>query len=198
MTEDESIGRIEAAADDRLAKAWIAAVDRTQVAPGTVARATFLGYNVCIKIPEVFAAAVDTVKAGGSVFAAIAFPAAWPAALPLAVWECYCAARTLFSALVERMAPLEYVTVVILATHTNGIEPSDLANEVEAFINDPNTRTFSWHLGMSEEIVDDGRRDIHTGWITRMVDELNSKGFVEIEGGKLLPKSKNVEWKFGF
>jgi hypothetical protein len=198
MTEDQSTSRIEGEADDRLAKAWMAAVERTQVGPGSVERAKFLGYNVCIKIPEVFAAAVDTVKAGGSVLAAIAFPAAWPATVPLAVWESYCVARTVFSALVERMAPLEYVTVVILATHTKGIEEADLANEIEAFVKDPNTRTFSWHLGMSEEIVDDARGDIHTGWITRMVDELNSKGFVDIVGGKLFPKSKNVEWKFGF
>jgi hypothetical protein len=198
MAENQNVNAIEAAADDRLAKAWMAAVERSEVSPGSVEEAPFLGYNVCVKIPEVFAAGVDTVKAGGSVLAAIAFPAAWPATVPLAAWESYCAARSVFSALVEKMAPLEYITVVILATHKEGVEEAELANGVEAFVNEPNTQTFSWHLGMSEQTVDDARRDIFPGWIARMVRDLDSKGFVDIVEGKLFPKSKNVEWKFGF
>jgi hypothetical protein len=185
-------------ADDRVAKAWMDAIERTELEPDSVAKGQILGYNVCVKIPEIFAAAVDTVKAGGSVLAAIAIPAAWPATVPLAVWESYCAARSVFSALVENMEPLEYVTVAILATHPKGVEELYLAEEIEEFVKDPNTRTFSWHLGMSEQIVDEARSDIRPGWIARVVRELDSKKFLEIIEGRLFPKSKNVEWKFGF
>lgn len=200
MTEKENTGGIEAAANDPRAEAWIAAFERNEVDPSTVARAQFLGYNICIKIPEVFAAAVDAVKAGGSVFAAIALPGAWPATVPLAAWESYCATRSVFSALVEKMEPLEYITVAILATHRNGVAEDDLKSDVEAFVKDPNTRTFSWHLGMSEEIVDAARNDISSGsgWITRIVnDHLLKKAFARMEDGKVYPVSKNVEWKFG-
>jgi hypothetical protein len=51
---------------------------------------------------------------------------------------------------------------------------------------------------MSEQTVDDARRDIFPEWIARMVRDLDSKGFVDIVEGKLFPKSKNVEWTFGF
>jgi hypothetical protein len=197
MVENKNSNQTQAT-DEQLARAWVSAVERTEVSPSSVAKAQFLGCNVCVKIPEVFAAAVDTIKAGGSSFAAIAFPAAWPASVPFAAWESYCAARSVFSALVEKMAPLEYVTVAVLAPHVKGIEEADLANEVERFIRDRNTRTFSWHLGMSEQIVDDACGDIYPGWIARMVRDLESKGFLAIVDGKLFPKSKNVEWKFGF
>jgi hypothetical protein len=198
MAEIQSVNPIEAAADDRLAAAWMAAVQRSEVSPGSVEKATFLGYNICVKIPEVFAAAVDTVKAGGSVFAAIMFPAAWPATVPLAAWESYCAARSLFSALVEKMTPLEYVTVAILAKHKEGIEEEDLAKEVQAFVEDPNTLTFSWHLAMSAERVREAAGDIRQGWIQETDTELASKGFAKISDGIVYPISKNVEWKFGF
>jgi hypothetical protein len=198
MSEDQRVSQTEAIAEDRLAKAWMAAVERTEVNPGSIEKATYFGYNICIKIPEVFVAAIETVKAGGAVLAAVAFPAAWPATVPLAAWESYCASRAVFSALVEKMEPLEYVTVVILATHKRGIEEAELAKEVEAFVNEPNTRKFSWHVGMTEQTVDEARSDISSGWIARIVRELDSKGFLDIVEGKLFPQSKNVEWKFGF
>jgi hypothetical protein len=194
MAEKVSPNPIEVAAEELLVKSWSNAVERTKVSPSSVEKATVLGVNICVKIPEVFAAAFDTVKAGGSVVAAIALPVVWP----LAVWESYCAARSVFSALVEDMTPLGYVTVVVLATHKEGIEEEGLAKEVEAFVKDPDTGKFSWYLGMSGEKVYTAGRDIYPGWIHRKIDELDSKGFVDIVKGKLFPKSKNVEWKFGF
>jgi hypothetical protein len=182
-----------------LAEAWENAFERKNVGPGSIEKATFLGSNICIKIPEIFAAAFDTVKAGGSVFAAIVFPAAWPATVPVAAWESYCAARSLFSALVEKMTPLEYVTVVIVAKHKEGIKETDLAKEVEAFVKEPNTSKFSWHLGMSAERVSEALADSNLpDWIYRTDTGLESKGFVKIDAGIVYPKSKNVEWKFGF
>ncbi|MDN3274251.1 hypothetical protein QWJ07_08355 [Frankia sp. RB7] len=192
------MAQINSVVDKKLAEAWAVAFERTEESADTVARGQFLGFNVCVKIPEVFAAAVDTVKAGGSVFAAIVFPAAWPATIPFVVWESYCAARSVFSALIERMEPLEYVTVAILATHEGGVDEDVLADEVEKFVKEPNTRKFSWHLGMTEERIDDAGGDIHEGWISHVVRELDRKGFVEIEDGKLFPKPKNMEWKIGF
>jgi hypothetical protein len=177
----------------KLTDAWNAAVRFTDVKTESVERALFRGVNIRVAFPEAFIAGYELVKAG----AAIAAATAVHGLVPLAIWESYVAAHAVFGAMVEKMTPLEYVTAVILAQHKDGIEEATLADEVNAFLEDPNTRKFGWHVGMTEKRVEEARADRYEGWVTQTLKDLQGE-FLSKEGTLLRPKQKNVEYKIGF
>jgi hypothetical protein len=110
---------------------------------------------------EPFIAAFETVEAGAEVAGAFATHVSWP----MAVLKAYRAACSVFSALVERMTPLEYVTAVILSQHKEGIDEAALIAEVDRFLENPNTMTFGWHLGLTARMVEKARKDRYEGWL---------------------------------
>jgi hypothetical protein len=187
MAEDEK--------QTELQHAWGASVEFTEIPPGSVERALFRGYNICVKFPEALIAAYHTVEAGVEVSAAVTTHLNWPSA----ILKCYRAALSVFSSLVESMKPLSYITAVVLSTHKEGIDEPRLRDEVNRFLDEPKTRTLSWHLGTSATTVDEARGDRgDPDWLSATVRDLDSKGFLTRNGDKLFPRQKNVEWKIGF
>lgn len=194
MTENGSDGNERAAEQRRLAQAWELAVEFTNIAPGSVERAFFRGINVRVKFPAAFVAAYDMIMAGVAISAAIATHVAWPKAAV----DSYRAACSVFAAMVETMEPLEYVTAVILSQHTEGLSLPELERKVNTFLEDPRTKSFGWHLGMTDKLVQQAASDRYSGWPSSTLQRLESAGFLTRKGDLLIPQEKNVEWKFGF
>lgn len=188
MAENES--------PDKLQSDWGAAVEFKELPPGSVARQLFRGYNIRVKFPEAFIAAYHTVEAGLEVSTAMTTHLNWPSAIV----KSYRAALSVFSSLVESMNPLSYITAVVLSTHNTGINETDLQGEVNRFLDEPNTRNLSWHLGTTASTVDLARadRDGDPNWLAATVHDLDAKGFLTRNGNQLFPKRKDVEWQIGF
>jgi hypothetical protein len=68
--------------------------------------------------------------------------------------EAASAVHSIFVALVENMAPIDYITAVILSQHPDGVEKAALKAEVETFLKDPKAANFAWYLGMSGKKVE--------------------------------------------
>lgn len=171
-------------------EAWAAAAVFSDVGPGSVERALFLGVNVCVKFPEAFVAAYESVMAGMAIAEASTIHVSWPKA----IWESYSAARSVFSALIEKMTPLEYVTAVVLSQHQQGVDETKLSQEVDHFLASPKTRAFGWYLGMTEKLVETASNDRYSGWLVPTLEDLESKGFLTRVGNSLRFKQKHVEW----
>jgi hypothetical protein len=195
MTENHSDGNeLTAEQSRRLAQAWESAVEFTDIPPGSVERAFFRGVNVRVKFPAAFVAAYDMIMAGVAISAAIATHAAWPKAAV----DSYRAACSVFAAMVETMEPLEYVTAVTLSRHKDGLSPAELEKEANTFLDDPKTKRFGWHLGMTDKLVEQAASDRYPGWLPSTLQRLESAGFLTRNGDFLIPREKNVEWKFGY
>jgi hypothetical protein len=183
------------AALDRLETPWADAVEVKDAAPDTVAKKLVFGVNVCVKFPEAFVAAYETVEAGKLITEASVLHALWP----LAIWKAYSAARSVFSALVERMSPLAYVTAAVLAQHGKSeVKQSELEAEVNEFLDAPNTREFGWHMGMTSGMVDAARGDRGApDWFAGAIQDLETKKFLTRNGTKVKFSPKNVTWEMG-
>jgi hypothetical protein len=193
MTDNRDDGMVPRDGQASLREEWKQAVEFEDLHPESVGKAFFLGRNIRVKLPDAFIAGYRTVMAGFSIADAFGSGGDWPKA----TLEAYVAAQSVFSALVEKMKPLEYVTIVILSQYPQGVDEGMLAEEVEKFLDSPNTRTFGWHLGMTEKRVNEARDDRYGGWIAPILRDLESKGFLSASGTTLHFKQKNVEWKFG-
>ena len=194
MSEDRAGGVAPREEQTPMIDSWTAAVSITPVSPDSVERFIVFGVNVCVRFPEAFVAAYEMIKAGKSVVEASATQVLWP----IAVWDCYRAARSVFSALVENMIPLNYVTAVILSRHKEGTDAATLEKEVNEFLDDPGTMTFGWHLSMTPDKVAQAGGGRYDGWFADVIPDLESKGFLTRNDTRLVPVQKNVEWKIVF
>jgi hypothetical protein len=104
----------------------------------------------------------------------------------------------IFTALVQRMRPIDYVTAVVLAAHPDGIGEAQLRQEVEEFLNDTKAADFSWQLGMNESLARRAK-EVATDpdWFPDSLKELDKAGFLDPQGAVLKFKSRNFEigWK---
>jgi hypothetical protein len=184
------------AALDKLERPWADAVEVTDAAPSTVAKKLVFGVNVCVKFPEAFIAAYETIEAGKAITEASVLHVLWP----LAIWKAYNAARSVFSALVEKMPPLNYVTAAVLSQHRNSeVEQLDLEAEVKTFINAPKTQKFGWHMGMTAEMLAAAEGDMRDpSWFKNAINYLDTRKFLTRSGTKVKFSPKNVTWEMGF
>lgn len=185
----------EEAKQAKLQQAWEAAVEVEELSPGSVERVLFKGWNIRVKFPEAFIAAYESFEAATAVGTAITTHLTWPQALV----KTYNAAMSAFSALVEIMEPLSYVTAAVLAKHKDGIDEADLREAVDRFLDGKDADTLGWYLAATASKMEEARRDRggDKKWIVETLKDLDKKHFLERKNGKLYPRQKNVEWKVG-
>jgi hypothetical protein len=193
MTDDCNAGMVPVDVQASLMDEWKRAVEFKELSPGSVERALLFGRNIRVNLPAALVAGYQTVMAGFSVAKAINSGDDWARA----IWDAYRAAQSVFSALIEKIGALEYVTAVILSKSPQGMDEGELLEEVNKFLDDPKTKEFGWHLGMTGQIVEDARNARYEGWLVQIVAKLDSQGFLSRSGTKLQFQQKHVEWKFG-
>lgn len=160
------------------------------------AQALAFGVNFRINLREAFKAAWETAQV------AVKFTAAIHVPFDPVIWlevgaEFLSAAQTIFSSLVQRMLPIDYVACVVLA-NSQGMKEIDFQREVVGFLNGANLSDFSWYLGMNDDIVRRAKEVLgNANWFTQVLTRLQQSDFVEDQQGTLKFKSHNftIGWK---
>ncbi len=98
------------------------------------------------------------------------------------------------------MSVLEYVTAIVLSRHKEAVESKTLEEEVDAFLDAPNTKDFGWCAGLSSAKVEDARdaRRRDADWLAKALQGLETNRFLTRQASKVKYTPKNVEWKWGF
>lgn len=198
--ESEGMGQeLSAGEIARLTTLWDNAVSvKNPSAVQTTQQALAVGVNFRINLVESFKAAWETAQAAVKGVAA--------AHAPFAVWawfevgaEAISAAHSIFSALVQRMQPIEYITAVILAQFRDGLTRDQLKNEVETFLKRPDVDRFAWYLGVNESKIRRAKEKTAAASWFEDVEKKIAEDFITDDGNKLFFKSKNFElgWKIG-
>jgi len=177
---------------------WNAAVEPADLEPGlSTAQALAFGVNFRIHLGKALIAAWETSKAVVKGTAAAHAPFAWWAWAEVGA-EAIAAAHSIFSSLVQRMRPIDYVTSVILSVNPAGLTEAELKTAVEAFLQDPDAVQLSWHFGMSEGLIKRAREVVtFPDWLPDTLKQLQKDDFFVRSGEKLTFKSHNydIRWK---
>lgn len=177
---------------------WATAVEPIPApAAETTAQALAFGVNFRIHLGEALRAAWETASAIIKGTAAAHAPFAWWAWAEVGV-EALGAVHAIFSSLVQRMRPIDYITAVILAAHPDGLTGPELQQAVEDFLKDANASQFAWHLGMNADRVRRAKEVLASpDWFPDTLKELRKDKFLVEAGDTLKYQSRNYEvgWK---
>jgi hypothetical protein len=182
----------------RLQALWAKAAEPINPQPAqSAAQALAFGVNFRINLVEALRAAWETSKVVVKATAAAHVPFVWTAWLEVAA-EAVGAAQAIFSSLVQRMRPIDYITGVILSAHPEGLTEKALQQAVEGFLNDKNASEFAWHFGMNPARVKRAKEVLAApDWFADVLKQLRKDEFLEQQGDILKFKSRNYEvgWK---
>jgi hypothetical protein len=199
MAQSEQDLKIAERERERIQALWIKAADRgTPPSEQATALALGFGVNFRLHLGEALIAAWETAKAVVTGTAAAHAPFAWWAWTETAA-EVAAAAHAIFSSLVERMRPIDYITAVVLSAHPEGLTEAQLRKAVEDFLKDPKAAEYAWHLGMNASRVKRAKEVSGTSeWFSDAVKQLQKDDFLVRQGDTLTFKSRNFEvgWKF--
>ena len=183
---------------ERLQTLWEKAAQPVNAPPEqATAEALAFGVNFRIHLGEALIAAWETSRAVVQGVAAAHVPFAWWAWTEVAA-EAVGAVHAIFSSLVQRMRPIDYITAVILSVHPEGLTTAELRRSVEDFLNDPQASKFAWHFGMNESLVKRATEVLSApDWLSEVLKQLARVGFLEQLGDRFKFKSRNYEigWK---
>jgi hypothetical protein len=173
---------------------WTDASESVKAPPGeSTAQALAFGVNLRIHLGHALLAAWETSKAVVKGTAAAHAPFAfwlWAEVAADAVGAAY----AIFSSLVQRMRPIDYITSVILSVHPKGLSEGELRQEVEKFLGDPRAAEYAWHFAMSESRVQRAKEVLGSpNWFDLVLVKLTEADFLERQGSTIKFKSHNYE-----
>jgi hypothetical protein len=173
---------------------WTDAFEAVKRPPAeSTAQALAFGVNLRIHLGHALLAAWETSKAVVKGTAAAHAPFAfwlWAEVAADAVGAAY----AIFSSLVQRMRPIDYITCVILSVHSKGLSEAELRQAVEEFLNDPRASEYAWHFAMSEARVHRAKEVLGSPqWFSGVLVELEKADFLERHGDTIKFKSHNYE-----
>lgn len=95
------------------------------------------------------------------------------------------------------MAPIDYITAVILSQHPEGIVKEKLKTEVVNFLQNPKAADYAWYFGMSGKKVERAQEAAKTvSWFETTVGELRRREFLEGDGTVVFKKRDfEIGWK---
>ncbi len=107
--------------------------------------------------------------------------------------ELVAAINAVFASLVQRMRPIDYVTCVVLAHHSDGLTRDDLQKAVIDFLNDPDASPFAWYFAMTEDRVRRAKEVIESQrWFETVLENLRKDNLFEERENKLVFRSRNL------
>jgi hypothetical protein len=188
-TKDEFLASPEAS---ELKRAWELAVQETPLPPNS-GLAPAGGVNLKMNLPEALQASWQTYEAAEKFSDAAHHPTNFLAWLTFSV-AAINAARSILSAMVEKMDPLAYVVYVHLAKHhPDWVEKTTLEAEIDKFLDGPRSADFAWYLGMSEErarLAKEQKAELQDGWLDAVINQLEH----DTGGKKALCKGSTVQY----
>jgi hypothetical protein len=163
----------------------------------TTAQALGFGINFRVDLGRALVAALETGQVVASATAAIHDP------MNIFAWfgvgaEFVAACGSIFASLVQRMRPIDYVTCVVLAKHSQGLTKSELQKSVEEFLEDPKSAQFSWYLGLNEGLIRRAREVLAAkDWLSEVLTQLRKEHFLD-EGDAGILKFKSQHYSIGW
>jgi hypothetical protein len=159
--------------------------------PPTPAKAAFMGVNLRVNLLESLQATWETARVAIKTAVALHTP------FDLAEWlgigvEAISAVRSIYSSLVQYMAPINYVTYVILSRTPEGVPEDELKKSIEKFVADPSSANFEWYLGMRKGLLDQARQSTELKtWFATAMQKLADDEMIERRDGVVTFKPRN-------
>lgn len=187
-TEDGKVGKVKSLWDDAA---------KTLPPPQTASKAPAAGVNLRLNLLKALQATWETAEL------AIDLAKAWHTPADVATWlkipvDVISAARSIYSSLVQRMRPIDYVTYVILSKSTGGITKAKLREDVTKFLNDSKSQEFAWYFGMREKLLDQARAPTKLeGWFELVLNTLHESDMIDLNADNVTFRPRNFEfgWK---
>lgn len=182
----------------RLQELWNAAVVPINPPPAEdVGQALAFGVNFRINIIKALQAAWETAEVAIKTIAATHVPFDPVTWLDISA-EFFGAAHTIFSSLIQRMSPMDYIACVVLSAHQEGMTEIEFQDALKSFLDHPNQDQFSWYLRLSDDAITRAK-DVLRGknWYQDLLKSLRELKFLNENQGKLKFHSRNytVGWK---
>jgi len=109
------------------------------------------------------------------------------------------AAKCVISAVVEKMAALDYIAYVILGQEPDSMDRDELKKKVEAFMADPAAQDFAWYLGMDEKrsaLAQEAYKS--SNWFEQTIERLTNANYISVADGtrlKFEPRNFVSGWR---
>jgi hypothetical protein len=182
----------------RLKELWDAAVVPINPPPAEdVGQALAFGLNFRVHVVKALQAAWETAHVAIKTIAAAHVPFDPVTWLEISA-EIFGAAHTIFSSLVQRMSPIDYISCVVLSAHPEGMTDIELQNAVKSFLDDPNQDQFSWYLRVSDDTIARAKAVLGgKNWFPELLESLRDAKFLDEDQEKLKfhPRNYTVDWK---